>query len=176
MRSVTALLFGLAVAGPCAAEVKSQNPQGFVTANTVTVNTTPTKAYAGLGQIGRWWKSEHTLSGDAANLSLDPHLGGCFCEKLKDGGAVGWMEVILSQPDRMLRLRGALGPLQGEGADGALTWSFKPVQGGVQVSLTYAVGGFANANAEGFAAPVDGVLAEQLKRYKAFLETGAPGL
>ncbi len=174
MRVALALLFSLTVAGPGVAEVKRQNPQGFVVANTVVVNTTPAKAYAGLDQIGHWWKSEHTLSGDAANLSLDTRIGSCFCEKLKDGGAVGWMVVILSQPDRMLRLRGALGPLQGEGADGVMTWTFKPVEGGVQVGLTYAVGGFANANAEGFAAPVDGVLAEQLKRYKAFLETGSP--
>src|ERR1700761_3425198 len=115
MRAMFALLFGLAVASPCMAEVKSQNPQGFVVANTVTVNTTPAKAYAGLGQIGHWRKSEHTLYGDAATLSLDPHLGDCFCEKLKDGGGVGWMVVVLNQPDRVLRLRGALGPLQGEG-------------------------------------------------------------
>jgi hypothetical protein len=175
MRKVLALLLGLAAASPCLAEVKSQSPQGFVVSNTVIVNTTPAKAYAGLDQVGRWWASQHSLSGDAANLSLDTRIGACFCEKLKDGGAVGWMVVILSQPDRMLRLRGALGPLQGEGADGVMTWSFKPVPGGVQVGLTYAVGGFASANAEGFAAPVDGVLAEQLKRYKAFLETGSPG-
>lgn len=174
MRGFLALMFGLAVAGPCMAEVKIRNPQGFVVANTVTVNTTPAKAYAALGQIGHWWKSEHTLSGDAANLSLDTRIGSCFCEKLKDGGAVGWMVVILSQPDRTLRLRGALGPLQGEGADGVMTWTFKPISGGVQVGLTYAVGGFASANAETFAAPVDEVLGEQLKRYKAFVETGSP--
>lgn len=174
MRGMLALLLGLAVAGPCAAEVKSHNAQGFVVVDTVQVNTTPAKAYAGLEQIGRWWDSQHTLSGDAANLSLQTHIGGCFCEALKDGGAVGWMLVVLSQPDHLLRLRGALGPLQAEGADGIMTWTFKPAPAGVEVALSYAVGGFPRANAEDFAAPVDMVLGHQLARYKAYLEAAAP--
>ncbi|MGC1302254.1 MAG: SRPBCC family protein [Caulobacteraceae bacterium] len=138
------------------------------------INTTPAKAYAALGQIGRWWNSEHSLSGDAANLSLETRLGGCLCEKLKDGGAVGWMLVILDQPGQTLRLRGALGPLQAEGADGVMTWSFKPVDGGTEVTLSYLASGFARANGETFAGPVDMVLGEQLKRYKTYLETGSP--
>ncbi|WP_158915721.1 SRPBCC family protein [Caulobacter sp. S45] len=173
MKGFVALALGLALAGPCAAEVKSQNPQGFIVVDTAVVNVAPAKAYAGLNQIGRWWSGEHSLSGDAANLSLETHIGACLCEKLKDGGAVGWMLVVMSQPDHLLRLRGALGPLQGEGADGVMTWSFKPTAGGTEITLSYIVSGFARANAETFAAPVDAVLGEQLKRYKRYLETGA---
>jgi Polyketide cyclase / dehydrase and lipid transport len=168
------LLFALAMAGPGAAEVRSQTPQGFAVTEQARVNVPPARAYAALSQIGRWWNPSHSLSGDAANLSLDTRLGGCLCEKLKDGGAVGWMLVLLDQPNQMVRLRGALGPLQGEGADGVLTWSFKPAEGGTEVTLSYVVGGFARANAQTFAGPVDMVLGEQLKRYKSYLETGSP--
>ncbi|MEZ5683429.1 MAG: hypothetical protein R3E03_04295 [Novosphingobium sp.] len=32
--------------------------------------------------LAQWWSSEHTWSGDAANLYIDLQATGCFCEKL----------------------------------------------------------------------------------------------
>ena len=38
--------------------------------------------WAALADIGKWWDPEHTYSGDSRNLTLEPFVRGCFCEKL----------------------------------------------------------------------------------------------
>jgi hypothetical protein len=83
------------------------------------------------------------------------------------------MRVINVQPGQLLRLRGALGPLQGEGAEGTLSWALKAAGIGTEISLTYAVGGYISAGPEVMAAPVDQVMSEQLMRLKAYLEQPA---
>ncbi len=58
------------------------------------------------------------IFGSAANLSLEARAGGCWCERLADGGSVEHLRVLLVSPGRMLRMRGALGPFQGLAVDG----------------------------------------------------------
>ena len=84
------------------------------------------------------------------------------------------MIVINVQPEKVLRLRGALGPLQGLAADGAMTWSTAPDSDGTSLEMTYVVGGYATEGLDKLAAPVDGVLGDQVRRLKAFIETGSP--
>ncbi len=164
------------LAAPLAsAEVKQVTPQGFEVADSVEVSAPAAKAYAALTQIGGWWNPEHSYSGDSRNLHLDLTQGGCFCETLPGGGWVRHMDVVNAQPDKMIRLRGALGPLQAEGVEGSLTWSIKPTGQGVTVTQDYVVGGFLRDGGAKWAPVVDGVLREQLARYKSFVETGAPG-
>jgi hypothetical protein len=97
----------------------------------------PDKAYAALLQPARWWSSEHTFSGSAAKLTLDARAGGCWCETLTDGGSVEHMRVVYVAPGRVLRLRGALGPLQGLGVEGAMTLSVKAGASGADITLSY---------------------------------------
>ena len=62
-------------------------PNGFLLKLELNVNAPAAKVYDALvGQIGSWWYPEHTYSGDAKNLSIDARPGGCFCEKLPNGG------------------------------------------------------------------------------------------
>ena len=173
MRVAMTLAAALMLAGPAAAEVVAHSPQGFVVSETATVAATPDRAYRALGEIGRWWDGEHSLSGNAANLSLEPHIGGCLCEALPDGGHVGWMLVTREEPGKALWLRGALGPLATEGADGTMVWSFKAgANGATLVQVSYLVGGFPRPVGETYAGPVNEVLGDQLKRLKSYLETG----
>jgi hypothetical protein len=111
-----------------------------------------------------------TFSRDAANLSLDPRAGGCFCERLKDGGSVQHMMVVYAAPGIGLRLRGALGPLQAEGVDDALSWTFKPAAGETAVTQSYVVGGYIRSGMQQWAPRVDRVLDEQLQRLKSYAE------
>lgn len=76
-------------------------------------------------------------------------------------------EVVLVQPRTLLRLSGALGPLQELGAAGALSFALAKVQGGTEVTLTYRVGGFSPDGLDKLAPIVDRVLGDQLKRYAA---------
>ena len=88
IRGFAALVLALAVTGPALAEVKSATPNGFEVASIVTIAAPADRVYSAFGEIGYWWSSSHTFSRDAANLSLELRAGGCFCERLKDGGSV----------------------------------------------------------------------------------------
>jgi uncharacterized protein YndB with AHSA1/START domain len=117
-KGLTPLILVLAVAGPASAEVKSVTANGFEVATTGTIAAPADRVYAALGEVGRWWDPSHTFSHDAGNLSIELRAGGCFCERLKDGGSVQHLQVVYAAPGQGLRLRGALGPLQTEGVDG----------------------------------------------------------
>ncbi len=136
------LAFFLACAGGTRAAVVSSAANGFEVREEAYVAAKADAVYAVIVAPSRWWDSAHTFSGSAANLTLDAHAGGCWCETLAGGGTVQHLSVVLAIPGKMLRLRGALGPLQGLGADGAMTWRISPLQDGSDVELTYAVGGF----------------------------------
>ena len=164
----------LACAGGARADVVSSTANGFEVRETTHIAARPDALYAAIIAPSRWWDSAHTFSRSAANLTLDPRAGGCWCETLADGGTVQHLIVVLAMPGKMLRLRGALGPLQGLGVDGALTWKISSAKDGSDLELTYAVGGFAKDGLDKLAGPVDGVLGEQVQRLKQFIETGSP--
>jgi len=164
------ILLASASLGSVRAEVKSIAPSGFEVVYTVTIAAPPQRVYAALGEIGQWWSSAHTFSRDATNLSLDLKAGGCFCERLKDGGSVQHLSVVYAAPGEGLRLRGALGPLQMEGVDGTLAWALKPAEGGTKVTQSYVVGGYIRSGMDQWAPKVDRVLHEQLDRLTSFVE------
>jgi hypothetical protein len=60
------------------------------------------------------------------------------------------------------------------GVNGNMTWEFEAVEGGTQVTFTYAVGGYRAEGLDTVAAPVDSVIGEALARLKAQVETGNP--
>ena len=148
---------------------------GFLVKLEVNVNAPATKVYDTLvGQIGSWWDSQHTYSGDAKNLSIDARPGGCFCEKLPNGGGVEHARVIYIVPHEVLRLSGALGPLQSSGIAGTLTWKLTSGTDNTRIQMLYSVGGFIDGGFEKMAPAVEGVLRIQLDRLKQFAETGKP--
>ncbi|MGD0191073.1 MAG: SRPBCC domain-containing protein [Rhizomicrobium sp.] len=172
---MTAALGALALAGAGAsAAVDHVGEAGFAISETAHVAAPPERVYATLITPSRWWSPAHTFSHDAANLALDAKAGGCWCETLPGGGSVLHMSVVYASPGKLLRLRGALGPFQGMGADGALTVSLKPNGGGTDVAMIYALGGYAPDGFGDLAKAVDFVLGEQLDRLKRSIETGSP--
>src|SRR5438046_10172975 len=98
-------------------------PTGFVVKIEVNINAPAAKVYDALvGQIGSWWNPEHTYSHNSKNLSIDARPGGCFCEKLPNGGGVEHLRVVYIVPRETVRFSGALGPLQASGVAGGVTW------------------------------------------------------
>ena len=147
---------------------------GFTLKIDAHIAAPPDKVYAALIEPARWWSPDHTFSGNAKNLHLEAKAGGCWCETLPQGGSVLHLLVVYIDPGKAIRLRGALGPFQGLGVDGALTWKLKPAAGGTDLSVTYALGGY---NKDGFAElsqAGDGVLTTQVERLKKLLETHSP--
>jgi uncharacterized protein YndB with AHSA1/START domain len=162
---------GLAASWPAAAAVTQSGPAGFTVAETAHIAAPPERVFAMLVTPARWWSSDHTFSHDAANLSVDARAGGCWCERLPNGGSAEHMRVILSAPGQTLRLTGALGPLQQMPVQAVMTFAFKPSGDGTDLTMTYAVGG---AGLETLSTVVDRVLGEQVGRLKAAIETGRP--
>jgi uncharacterized protein YndB with AHSA1/START domain len=150
-------------------------PNGFVVRIDTEVDGSPAKVYKALvGEVSDWWNPAHTYSGDARNLVIDARPGGCFCERLSGGGGVEHLRVVNVQPPGLLRFHGALGPLQGSGLAGALTFRMSPSPKGTKLELGYSVGGFMEGGFEKMAPAVEGMLAEQVARLKRYIETGKP--
>jgi uncharacterized protein YndB with AHSA1/START domain len=172
---VTVAILVATLTGPLRGEVIESTAIGFVVRNTAVINAPPATVYAALTDgVGGWWDPAHTFSHDARNLSVDPKPGGCFCERLPDGGGVQHMSVLYASPGKLLRLTGAIGPLQEAALTGTMTWNLLPAGAGTTVELTYTVGGFRAGGFRDIPAVVDAVLRGQLARLKAFVETGHP--
>lgn len=171
MRTLFLIILSLVVAfAPAGAEVKSSGPAGFELESVTTVPVSPAEAYAALGRVGEWWSSDHTYSGDAANMTLAPEAGGCFCEAIPaDGGSVEHGRVVLAWPGRTLRLQAALGPLQQEAVQAVLTWSLVEEDGGTRITQNYVVGGPVRGGSEALAPLVDQVMTLQLERLRVRL-------
>jgi len=172
--NATLLCLGLPAAMFCArpanAEVLSVGANGFEVRQTAHVAAASDKAFAMLLQPARWWSSEHTFSGSAANLVLDARAGGCWCENLPDGGSVEHLHVVYVAPGKALRLRGALGPFQALGVEGSMTWTVKAGATGTDISVSYSVGGYAKDGFDGASKAADHVLAEQIERLRKSIE------
>ena len=170
-RQATMLVACLWLAAGAGAEVTASSPGGFVSEHELIVDRTPEQVFTALTvEVASWWDAAHSYSGDAANFSLTPEPGGCFCERLADGGGVEHMRVVFAQPGRLLRLEGGLGPLQGMGVSGAMDFALEPAaEDRTRLRYRYAVSGFAPGGLDALAGPVDQVQLGQLQRLAAYL-------
>jgi hypothetical protein len=169
----TVALFA-ATASPAFAEVKSASEAGFNVIHIATVDAAPDAIWKRLLAPKDYWNKAHSWSGSSAGFYIDAQANGCFCElfqepdangKLKTVGSVEHMRVIFAQPGKVLRMQGALGPLQSEAVIGTLTVAIDPNKNGIgtKVSFSYVVGGFMRYKVSDIAPAVDKVLGEQFK-------------
>jgi uncharacterized protein YndB with AHSA1/START domain len=168
--AVIALSCAIPAASPATAEVTGASDTGFEVRRQSRVAASPEAVWATLIAPASWWSSAHSWSGSAANMPLDPRPGGCFCERLPDGGGVEHLRVVYAAPGKSLRMTGALGPLQGDALAGVMTIGLKVDGAGTSVTLTYAVAGRRTGGFAALAPAVDAVLAEQVTRLKAAAE------
>jgi uncharacterized protein YndB with AHSA1/START domain len=160
---------------PTYAVVSDSAANGFAVKVTVSIQAPPDRVYKSLAHdIGDWWDSAHTFSGDAHNLSIEERPMGCFCERLPNGGAARHMEIVNFSPGKTLVMTGGLGPLQSLAAAGSMTIQLTPAGGGTKLDVTYAVGGYLDGGLNQLAAPVDAVLTQQFTRLKNYVERGDP--
>ncbi len=164
--------FALLLAAPAGARVAESSGNGFTISVTEQAAATPDEVWAALSAPGAWWSAEHSWSGDAANLSLEPAAGGCFCERWS-GNSVEHARVIFAVRGQQLRLRGAFGPLQAEALTGVLTVTLTAQGQGTQIAVDYVVGGYARFTLRSAAPLVDQVVTEQVRRLAALFP--APG-
>ena len=166
--SAIAALLALSAA-PALAEVKSATPGGFEVGGSVAIAAPPARVWAVLTAPDAWWSRDHRWFRNST-LSLDLAPGGCWCERAADGRVSRHLETALVEPGSKLVLRGGLGPLQGQGASGGLTFDLKAEGDGSLLTWSYVVGGYTPGGLEGWARPVDGVLSAQLANLKTRAE------
>lgn len=166
------------VAVPVHAEVVEADENHFITRNEAVVEADPKETWLALISPARWWSGEHTWSADAANLTLMPQAGGCFCERIPEvqdnnritlEGSVEHMRVIQAYPEVALRMQGALGPLQSEPVTGILTIALSEVEEGTRIVWEYNVGGSMRYPVPVISTAVDGVMTLQLTRLSEML-------
>ena len=175
IRALFAGLFAALLSSSTFAEIVDATPGGFLVRFEATVNAPPDKAYATMtGEVGNWWNMEHSYSRDGKSMSIDARPGGCFCEKLPNGGGVQHMSVVFAAPGSTLRMVGGLGPLQSAGVVGSLTWRFIAAPPGTKIEVTYSVGGYFQGGLDKLAGPVNSVVGEQVMRLKSLIDTGKP--
>lgn len=162
-------------ATPACAEVVAATPESFEITQSVTIDKPVAQTWEQLRSPQKWWSKDHTYSGDSANLYLDTQATGCFCERLPGGGSVEHGRIVYLQPQRMMRLSAALGPLQAEAVTGILTWTLAAEgETATRVKMTYSVAGHIRGGAEALAPQVDEVMAIQLLGLKAATEAMPP--
>jgi hypothetical protein len=163
---------GLLIAAPANAEVKGQSDAGFVSGHTGEVLAKPDEVWKRLITPKDWWSPAHSWFGKAEGFYIDAQAGGCFCETAQDKGANGQtkvrasvehMRVIFADPGKVLRMQGALGPLQSEAVLGTLTVAMEPLKdgAGTKLSFNYTVGGYTRFPMDKMATAVDQVIGEQ---------------
>ena len=164
----------VALASPAFAEVKASSDAGFNVVHLSVVEAKPEEIWKRLIAPKDWWSKAHSWSGSSDGFYIDAQANGCFCElfqekgvdgRLKTVGSVEHMRVIFAQPHKVLRMQGALGPLQSEAVTGTLTIAMEPSKDGAttKISFSYVVGGYMRYKVAEIAPAVDKVMAEQFR-------------
>jgi uncharacterized protein YndB with AHSA1/START domain len=159
--AVAALLPGLA-----GAEIRQASPDGVIFEHRFELSAAPADAWAVLVHPERYWPNDHTWSGNAANMSLKPEAGGCFCEQW-DGGSAEHGRVVMAMPGKLLRFRGSLGPFQEMAVTGIMTVTLAATATGTTAVVTYRISGDASHRLDAFASVVDGVVRQQFAGFAA---------
>jgi uncharacterized protein YndB with AHSA1/START domain len=164
MKYILTLFLFLLTAVFLHAEVIDSDKNGFTVKQSLTLKAPAAEVYQQITQWGEWWNGDHSYSGDAGNFYLEPWANGCWCERLPGGGSVMHLQVVYAEPGKMLRLTGGLGPLQGMAVSGVMTLALTEENGATTLTLTYSAGGYLPGGLDSLAAPVDGVIGEQVGR------------
>ncbi|MGB5483659.1 hypothetical protein [Parasphingorhabdus sp.] len=174
----------LSCATAAQAEVTNTAENGFTVQHEAVISGDNEAVWKAMIAPSRYWSSDHSWTGNAENFYLIPQAGGCFCELIRttsddniksSDGSVQHMRVIFAHNNKMLRLSGALGPLQGEAVTGTLTMLLQPQGDATAVRFTYKVGGYMEFPVDQIAPAVDGVIGQQLARLSAlFADPEAP--
>ncbi len=159
--SIVAL--ALAVIAPVRADIVSASDSHYVLRHEGTTALSPEATWERLIAPATWWHPDHTYSGDAGNLNLEPRAGGLWREEWP-GGSVAHGEVLSVIPGKTLRLDAPFGPLQGVGAYTVWTITLEAIDGGTLVVFDESSIGPQTADMAELAKAVDYVKAEAMRR------------
>ena len=150
------------------AEVLQSSPDAITLEHRYPIAATPQQAWRALVHPELWWPSDHTWSGAATNLRLEAQAGGCFCENWGEASAEHG-RVVMSRPGELLRIQGALGPLQGMAVSAVLTIELEAAQGGgTTAKVNYRISGDPSHGLDKFVPAVDQVIGQQFGNFARY--------
>ncbi|HSQ69210.1 MAG TPA: hypothetical protein VLM41_03935 [Steroidobacteraceae bacterium] len=164
IRTAALAIIALLAATPARAALEYAADDGFLVRHDYSIAASTERAWAALVHPERWWPEDHTWSGNRVNLTLAPQAGGCLCERWPEGSAEH-ARVVMARPGKLLRLRGALGPLQEFALTGVLTVSLSATEEGSRATVSYRVSGDDHAGLGQFARVVDEVIGAQFAAF-----------
>ena len=165
---ILAAALGVTLPAVTAAEVVQSSPSGITLEHRYPIAATPIQAWRALVHPELWWPSDHTWSGAATNLRLEAQAGGCFCENWGEASAEHG-RVVMSRPGELLRIQGALGPLQAMAVSAVLTIELAAAAGGgTNAKVTYRISGDPSHGLDKFAAAVDQVVGLQFGNFARY--------
>lgn len=171
MSRLIAVVLLLASPGFVNSEVQSIAETGFILENKIQVAADAATTWqAFVEEVDNWWPKDHSWWLEEGTFSIEPYAGGCFCERASDGRSAEHMHIAFVDPGKALGMTGGLGPLQGMGMFGALTFTFTEIENGTQVTMTYQVNGINPDGFEQLAPIVDTVQGLQIGGLQRFLE------
>jgi hypothetical protein len=155
------------------AAVVDAAPDRFSLAVSFETQASPDAAFSALTDISLWWAPDQTSSGHAIAMSLDTTPGGCLCEAWPDG-LTKHAEVVQVRFGTMIRLVGAMGPLQELGVSEVQDLTVEPSSAGARVKWTASVKGVPSDRLQMIAPVVDALIVDQMGRLQRYLATGSP--
>ena len=156
-----------------AAEVQQSAADSGIIVHRFQVSASPDVAWSALTHPERWWPSDHTWSGNAANMRLRAEAGACFCENWGEN-SVEHGRVIMALPGKLLRINGALGPLQDMAVTGVLSIKLAAKDGATEATVTYRLSGDPSHKLDvGLIQAVDKVLGQQFGSFASYASNSA---
>lgn len=153
------------VAAPASAEIITAAPDHYTLKQEGVSKLPPNALWKRLTTPADWWHPDHTYSGDAAKLSVDPQAGGLWREDWA-GSSVTHGQVLLAKENEQLRLDAPFGPLQELGVSVVWTITLAPDEqsGGTKVTFSEVANGTSASKLDELAPAVDFVKTEAMTR------------
>lgn len=151
----------LVLVAPAFAKVVSAVPARIVLEQHYETPLSPDALWAKLIAPHEWWQDDHTYSGSAQNLSLEPIAGGLWREDW-EGGSVAHGRVLMAKTGEALTMEAPFGPLQALAVNTVLTLKIEPSGTGARLTMRFIASGSPESGLAPLAGPVDGVWAAAL--------------
>ncbi|WP_370235449.1 MULTISPECIES: SRPBCC family protein [Henriciella] len=159
--AIIAVTMGAAL--PASAEIVAASSDHYTLRHEAVSTLSPEDMWERLIQPDTWWHPDHTYSGSAQNLWLNPNAGGPWMESW-DGNVVEHGRVLSLIEGEMLRLDAPFGPLQGMAVNVVWTISIEPDGDGTRVIFEEIANGSSASGLDKIAPAVDGVKQQAMAR------------
>ena len=158
---IAAALVGL----PASAEVVTATADHYTLRHEAVSELSVEETWERLIQPDTWWHPDHTYSGKAEHLWLNPNAGGPWMESW-EGNAVEHGRILSILENKMLRLDAPFGPLQGMGVQ--VTWTITLEEdsetGRTKIVFDEVANGSSQSGLAQIAPAVDGVKQQAITR------------